>query len=379
MQEDLTYKCRLCNRDIKLLKNHLKYSHEKMDIDTYFEKTNDKNNYDRFNNLIFPLRKKRSPNCIEFYTSKGYSKDEGMKLLEEHRSKLPFRKKKNFRPNQIDYWIKKGFSETESIEKVRLFQSNSKESLVKKYGEDGNRRYNEFIESLNKRRHTEIHNIIEQFGINDQEAKNIFDKRRVVVSPRREEYWINKGYSEIDSKEKVSEWQMICSPRTTRYWINKGYSKNEANGKVKEYQDNNSINSLMIRYNLTFNEALDKQSEFIDKMIKSRIDKGINLQKSDRKSFDVYLNNVRKLTNKYYKKYTKIINSNNYNRSVYEYHLDHKISIFSGFKNNIDYRIISSPYNLQMISAKDNLEKSINSDISVSTLINEYNQNKLKI
>jgi hypothetical protein len=379
IEEKTTYKCKLCRKEVKLLKNHLRQTHNNMGIEIYFNETNDKKAYEEFNNNMSLIRKQRSPNCVEFYTSRGYSEEEALNMLEEHRSALPFRNLKNFRPNQVGYWMKKGFSEKESEQKVSLFQSNSKESLVEKYGEDGKVRYKQFMESLNKRKDTEIQGIQEQYNCDVNEAYEIFIEKRIFASPRREEYWIKEGYSKSEAKLKVSEWQMLCSPRTTAYWVDKGYSKTDSVNKVKEYQDNISINSLMVKHALTFEQAIDKQSDFIDKMLKTRIEKGFIINKLDKKEYDNYLSLTRRLTNMYYRLYKYIINPNDYNRTIYEYHLDHKVSIFEGFKNNIDYKIIASPYNLQMLSAKDNLNKGTMSSKKINNLIEEYNKNILKI
>lgn len=46
-------------------------------------------------------------------------------------------------------------------------------------------------------------------------------------------------------------------------------------------------------------------------------------------------------------------------RGFKNYHLDHKISIFYGFKNNIDYKIIGNISNLKMIPYKENMIKGI--------------------
>ncbi len=46
-------------------------------------------------------------------------------------------------------------------------------------------------------------------------------------------------------------------------------------------------------------------------------------------------------------------------RGFKSYHLDHKISIWHGFKNNIDPSIIANIDNLEFIPYKDNMRKGI--------------------
>lgn len=57
-------------------------------------------------------------------------------------------------------------------------------------------------------------------------------------------YWINKGYSEKQAKEKVSTLQSQRSPRTINYWINKGYDKESAQQKLSEYQQKLSLKNI---------------------------------------------------------------------------------------------------------------------------------------
>jgi hypothetical protein len=57
-----------------------------------------------------------------------------------------------------------------------------------------------------------------------------------------------------------------------------------------------------------------------------------------------------------------------------EYHLDHIYSVYDGFINNIDPKIISSLPNLQIIEKKINLKKSSNSWQSLEQLLYLYNK-----
>lgn len=54
------------------------------------------------------------------------------------------------------------------------------------------------------------------------------------------------------------------------------------------------------------------------------------------------------------------------------YHLDHIVSVFDGFKNNIPSWIIGSKYNLRFIHYKQNLSKSKKSDMLIEDLINYF-------
>ena len=72
---------------------------------------------------------------------------------------------------------------------------------------------------------------------------------------------------------------------------------------------------------------------------------------------DIYRKCVLSLSNKNYRKYKKIINPNNLERSINKYHLDHIFSIIEGFRRDIPVKYIANPYNLQMLYSKKNIIK----------------------
>lgn len=53
------------------------------------------------------------------------------------------------------------------------------------------------------------------------------------------QYWINKGYSEEESKKKVSEIQSDRSKLRPDHWIKRGFNELESNKKISEIQSNN--------------------------------------------------------------------------------------------------------------------------------------------
>jgi hypothetical protein len=90
--------------------------------------------------------------------------------------------------------------------------------------------------------------------------------------------------------------------------------------------------------------------------------------------FRYYKNIVCNLTRKTYRKYNNIINPLNLPRGKYKYHLDHRFSIYDGFINKVQPEIISSVYNLQIISEYENLNKGKKSCITLNEL---YGKNLL--
>ena len=88
----------------------------------------------------------------------------------------------------------------------------------------------------------------------------------------------------------------------------------------------------------------------------------------------------KKEKNKYYKTVWKITNQNKHLvenihlREWRKYSLDHKISIYYGFKNNIPPEIISHPNNLRIIPFSDNRVKRYNClvDDDNKFILNEF-------
>lgn len=82
-------------------------------------------------------------------------------------------------------------------------------------------------------------------------------------------------------------------------------------------------------------------------------------------------------TQKSYKKYKDIINPKNVKRGK-NYHLDHKYSIFEGFNNGVSPKIVGQYYNLEIITAYDNLKKNKQCSITLNELL-EYEKNNKRI
>jgi len=84
-----------------------------------------------------------------------------------------------------------------------------------------------------------------------------------------------------------------------------------------------------------------------------------------------YRIDVKRFTRRNYKKYKNIINPKGLPLKKSKYNLDHKFSVYEGFINKIDPRIISSPYNLEVISEEDNIKKGIECSIGIKELLTE--------
>lgn len=153
---------------------------------------------------------------------------------------------KNFgNPSSISYWtIKKGLSEEEAKKEQQKYIKQIREKKIKEFGsEEAYREYRGKNSSFKKE------NALKRFGGDETkylEWKQVVGKKGLKISMK--EYWINKGYSEEEAQEKVSEHAISSSPRRKEYWLLKGYSEEEAQEKVSEFQDNCSLSSFCQRY-----------------------------------------------------------------------------------------------------------------------------------
>jgi hypothetical protein len=93
--------------------------------------------------------------------------------------------------------------------------------------------------------------------------------------------------------------------------------------------------------------------------------------------YKYYKREVYNLTQISYKKFINMINPLNYKRN-FNWQLDHKYSVSQGFIDKIEPKIISSPYNLQMLTMKQNYSKNYKCSITKEDLLEEYEQDALQ-
>lgn len=89
------------------------------------------------------------------------------------------------------------------------------------------------------------------------------------------------------------------------------------------------------------------------------------------KDREKYYNSVKYLTSITYYRYKNILDKDSLRGNGY--HLDHRFSIIQGFINKIPPEIISSVYNLEIITKKDNLSKNSDCSITKEYLLEKYN------
>ena len=87
--------------------------------------------------------------------------------------------------------------------------------------------------------------------------------------------------------------------------------------------------------------------------------------------FKKYNRNVYKETNITLKKFSSKIKNIKLRGKKYGYELDHKYSIYDGFENNVDPKIIANWRNLQIMTIQKNRKKNKNSSITLEELLEE--------
>jgi hypothetical protein len=97
----------------------------------------------------------------------------------------------------------------------------------------------------------------------------------------------------------------------------------------------------------------------------------LNLTDEELIKIENYKRQVRALTAKNYKLYKDYINPKKLKIGKKDYHLDHKYSIYEGYRNNVDINIISAKENLEVIPYNENLSKQQRCSITLDELIQQ--------
>jgi len=366
------YKCKICGKEVELLKSHLKNTH-KMKIDEYYSKfVDEKDIYEKYMSISKLGRQERSPNSIHFYLNKGMDEDQAKKELERHNLNNPFRKL-DISPRQKQYWINRGLSEDEALRKINILNSNSLENLTLVYGEEEAKiRHKRYMDGQLRKKGTILKNIMVENNVSIDVAKEILTKRMKDISRKSLSNWINRGYSEEEAKIEMYKIGRRTSPRCLDYWMTKTNNDYKlSKSLLRDYQDNNSVFNISKRENVSLDQAQEIQNIILDKMLETLYSKGVLVRPELKSDFKKYKMRVNKLTKITYRRYKNIIDPGNLRGR--EYHVDHRYSIIQGFFENIEPEIISSPFNLEIKSSYDNCSKQGKCDITIKELLEKIN------
>ena len=265
----------------------------------------------------------RRPNNVNYYMNKGHSLEESQLLVKERQSKggkvranLSKDERKKLTPRCIDFWLAKGFLPEDAQIKLSEHQSTfTKKKCIERYGE---------VEGL-----------------------AIWLKRQ------------NKWQETLNSKSEDEKREMN---RKKNYW------------DTKSYADQVDIKNRMVS---TLKETVSKRTfeekrELGKRMSDGKIKCGMATPIENRDKFQEYRNQVGLESARY-----KLHVLENFDkRGPKEYHLDHKYSVFEGFKNNIPVEIIGHICNLKMLRYTENTSKGGKCSITLNELnelIKKYN------
>jgi tRNA nucleotidyltransferase/poly(A) polymerase len=143
--------------------------------------------------------------------------------------------------------------------------------------------------------------------------------------------------------------------------------KKVSDGVKKSYENNESLRKNRSEIGKQFGFGTDT---FRNYMIESG-----NWRRDDEiEEFEKYKNKVRQLTKENYRKHFYEIP--NAKKRGYDWHLDHKYSIFNGFKNNIPSEVIAHYSNLEVIPYNENISKNSKNSINLNELITSIRNSK---
>jgi hypothetical protein len=220
----------------------------------------------------------------------------------------------------------------------KLKYSHTKECYVEKHGvEDGTKLFNEHLSKYKRNRSLEYY--IERHGVDL--GKELFDKHNKAKVCTLEKFI--KKYGIEEGTKKFEEHKNLSRTKNTLEF----YIKKHGNiiGTEKWFEKNKKIS---------------KANERIPKELKGK--------------FKCYYNEVIKYT-KLSMKLFNLKNSNllHNNRS---HSIDHKVSKYYGFINNIPAYIIGSIYNLEVLESPKNASKQESNSLDPNELINMVENDK---
>lgn len=270
------------------------------------------------------------------------------------------------------YWMyRTNISYEDAVKQVEKHKKNkctSKESFIKRHGEEiGLQKFEKF------QRTSAYSNSDEWFkktyGENWKNQQEYEFKRR---SKRRVEYWLNLGYSEEESKNKVSEYQLMNSGVHRKYYENRGYTEDEIDviiSEIRKKTANNSRNTkyLKEKYPDTWREIYKETSERYRKRMEEL---GLWMEIGIVDDFKKYRTLVNKYTNESLVYYGDLIE--NLELRSRDFQLDHKYSIKRGYLDGIAPEIIGSLVNLEILPRKINLSKREKCSITKKQLLKMY-------
>lgn len=191
-----------------------------------------------------------------------------------------------------------------------------------------------------------------------------------------EKYGYDNVFKVPDIKEKID------STKLEKYGTVHVTQNEEIMNKVKQtnlnkygvewtFQSENNKSKSKATWLLNYGCHVSCADEIKEKIRTTNENSGQWLPLSEWPAFKLYSSDVWKITQQQNLK--SLENFDKRGRNSGEYHIDHKYSIFQGFKDNIPAEIIGSITNLEMLESRENMSKNIKCSITKEELYNSYN------
>lgn len=207
--------------------------------------------------------------------------------------------------------------------------------------------------------------------------KQKFENFKNKVSIHRKKWWNSLTDEELKThldKTKSSLIKTVSKLSSEQKKEKYGYLNKLTNQEKKFFIENKMLTTGAHKW---WKTSTEEEKKKIYEMRRQSNIKNNNL--IDRKNlnvfekYEIYKKEVQHKSNITYKKYKKQIDPNNLRGKGYQ--LDHIYSISTGFKNQIDPKILSIKENLRMLTSFDNNRKNNKCDISKDKLLLIFKEN----
>ncbi len=289
--------------------------------------------------------------------------------------------------NTIFKGFVKGFSifcSSSCSNKSDITKQKKKEVCLKKYGKENPFQVEEFKEKTKKTN-------LEKLGVeNPSQSKEIKQKKKSTKLTR----YGNENYNNMNkhintrlknnngkykSDEELEKTKQTC---LDKYGEDNVFKSEEIKEKIKKYnlrkygvEFYNQTDEFKEKHKQTCLKNYGVEYPLQSKIIQQRrrdtsIKNGNIIEDKDRNNWDLYKTLVRRITNT--QNISSLSNSELRSRADINpngYHLDHKFSIYSGFKRNILPIYIGDINNLEFIPISENCKKHTNNSINENELL----------
>lgn len=273
----------------------------------------------------------------------------------------------------------------EQIAKTKANKSTSLEKFIARHGqEEGSRLFHKFVGTSNWRP-----GFLQAYG------KDQLDYKNKTCTKRSTAYWLTRGYNEDAAKKAVSKHQRENSGVHPDFYRKQGFLEDQINAVLTSinarkdsrtsikitfietygyptweevYQNfcklNNDCRSPYFfkrkygdLWEIKYLEARAKWKTFDPALVPAWLDYKERCWFETRIQLAINPDKIEDISK----------------RGI-DFHLDHIYSVFDGFKNDVDPKVIGHYTNLRIITARENLSKNTRSDKSKEDLLSDYSK-----